>query len=102
MVGDNSVLEDSNPDAEISILNDNMTAQNAQASAIKAPVLCRNSEPESVFLLVTRLKKLKSVNKWTDQQTLDATTMALKGLAGELWSYLQVGTLPALIPFRSS
>ena len=29
------------------------------------------------------------MNKWTDQQTLDAATMALKGPAGEWWSYLQ-------------
>ena len=38
---------------------------------------------------VTRLKKLQSVDKWTDQQTLDAATMALNGPAGEWWSYLQ-------------
>ena len=75
--GENSVLEDSNPEAEISILNDNMAAQEAQPSASKAPVICGNSEPESVFLWVTKLKKLQSVNKWTDQQTLDASTMAL-------------------------
>ena len=29
------------------------------------------------------------MNKWSDQQTLDAATMALKGSAGEWWSYLQ-------------
>ena len=29
IAGDNSVLEDSNPEAEISILNDNMAAQGA-------------------------------------------------------------------------
>ena len=29
------------------------------------------------------------MNKWSDQQTLDAATMALKGPAGEWWSYLQ-------------
>ena len=89
IVGDNSVLNDSNPEAEISILNDNMAAQGAQSSVSKAPVFCGNSESKSVFLWVTRLKKLQSVNKWTDQQTLDAATMALKGPAGEWWSYLQ-------------
>ena len=79
VAGDN----DSNPEAEISILNDNMAAQGAQSLVSKALVFCGNSKSESVFLWVTRSKKLQSVNKWTDQQTLDAATMALKGPAGE-------------------
>ena len=50
IAGDNSVLNDSNPEAEISILNDNMAAQVAQSSVSKAPVFCGNSVSESVFL----------------------------------------------------
>ena len=60
IAGDNSVLEDSNPEAEISILNDNLAAQGAQSLVSKAPVFCGDSESESVFLWVTRLKKLQS------------------------------------------
>ena len=48
------MLEDSNPGAEISILNDNMAAQ--------APIFCGNSESESVFLWVIQLKKLQSLD----------------------------------------
>ena len=100
VVGDNSVLEDSNAEGEISILTNSMAAQNTQTLASKAPVFCGNSKSESVFLWVTQLKKLQSVNKWTDQQTLDTATMALKAPPGGL--VYNVGTLPALILGRSS
>ena len=86
LAGDHSVVENS---GEISILNDNMAAAGNQSSVSKAPVFTGTAESESVFLWVTRLKKLQCVNKWSDEQTLDAATMALKGPAGEWWSYLQ-------------
>ena len=51
VAGKKSVLEDSSPEAEISILNDNMAAQVAQTLASMAPVFWGNSESDSFFFM---------------------------------------------------
>ena len=49
VAGENSVLNDSNPEAEISILNDSMAAQGAQSLVSKAPVFCETASQNQCF-----------------------------------------------------
>ena len=51
IAGDNSVLEDSSPEAEISILNDNMAARGAQSSVSEAPVFLPEQRVRVCFSL---------------------------------------------------
>ena len=89
LAGERSVLE-----GDLSILSGDMATVQGQSSPTKAQAFHGNGE--NVYLWILNLRKLQSVQKWTDVQTLDAALMALQGKAGD-WRIFVTRTNPASI-----